>query len=709
MSRNIKNELQDNSPINFPATSDLRTLAMRLHLSGNLFDAQQIYRQICDISPVTSEDYLNIALAQKFLGNLPEASLVFEKGILLNPDSPDLYLSYGEFLNETERHEEALSIYEKASSIFESNCHINFEMASTCYRLRNFEKTRSLLSLALISYDVSVDYAIRIGNSFFEFRDFDKAQEAYEKAISIDKQSAIAHANRGAVLLETGKLEEALISINNAIEMDKVSAQNFYNRGLILSRLKRSDLAIHDFQRALDINPLFRKANYSAASAYMDLGELENAIKSLNNEIELNSEDTLCRSNLLFLKNCRADSTGESLKIEAINFEKSIKNIIEKNKKKLQRCPDSKKIRLGFVSADFYNHPVGYFLQGLLKNLDRQRFELYLFYNNNVIDDLTTQLKQYSSCLEIIYSKPIEAVIQQIENMKIDILIDLSGHTDKNCLPIFLFKPAKLQISWLGYCGTTGIQEIDYVLGDPYVTPENEEHHFVEKIWRLPETYWCFTPPQNNIIIQDLPVIDNKKITFGCFNNVSKLNDGVVRVWSKIIAAVPQSRMFLKAPQFIYGKTKESLCSQFAKCGIESSRLIMEPPDSRNDYLKSYNDVDIVLDPFPYPGGTTSIEGLWMGVPFITKKGDRFYSHNGETILHNIGLPEWIAADEDDYVRKAIEFSKDVDALAKLRKGLRDQILASPLFDAERFARNFEKAMFEIWEKHCSEEAQRQY
>ena len=135
----------------------------------------------------------------------------------------------------------------------------------------------------------------------------------------------------------------------------------------------------------------------------------------------------------------------------------------------------------------------------------------------------------------------------------------------------------------------------------------------------------------------------------------------------------------------------------------------MEPPDSRNDYLKSYNDVDIVLDPFPYPGGTTSIEGLWMGVPFITKKGDRFYSHNGETILHNIGLPEWIAADEDDYVRKAIEFSKDVDALAKLRKGLRDQILASPLFDAERFARNFEKAMFEIWEKHCSEEAQRQY
>jgi predicted O-linked N-acetylglucosamine transferase (SPINDLY family) len=260
-------------------------------------------------------------------------------------------------------------------------------------------------------------------------------------------------------------------------------------------------------------------------------------------------------------------------------------------------------------------------------------------------------------------------------------------------LPIFAWKPAPIQISWLGYFASTGLPEMDYILGDRFVTPRKESDHFVEKIWQLPESYFCFTPPRTGLQVAPLPASSNGFVTFGCFNSLSRMTVKVASVRAAILLSVPGSKLFLKDKQLDHEAGRNRVLSQFSILGIEPSRLILEGRSSREEYLACYSRVDLALSPFPYGGGTTSVEGLWMGVPVITMKGDHFLSHLGESIAHNAGLSDWIAADEDEYVAKAIVYASDLEALSAIRKGMRKQILKTSLFDAPRFARHFEQAL----------------
>jgi predicted O-linked N-acetylglucosamine transferase (SPINDLY family) len=286
----------------------------------------------------------------------------------------------------------------------------------------------------------------------------------------------------------------------------------------------------------------------------------------------------------------------------------------------------------------------------------------------------------------------------------IDILVDLSGHTGGNRLRLFARKPAPVQVTWLGYVATTGLQAMDYILCDRYLAPVNESDHFVEKPWYLPNTRLCFTPPQDEIVVGALPALTKGRVTFGCFNNLTKMNDAVVALWAQVLHAVPGSRLFLKSKQLNDPSLQRATLSRFAARGVAADRLALEGASSRAGYLAAYNRVDIALDPFPFTGGTTSVEGLWMGVPLITKRGDRFVAHQGESILHNVGLPEWIATDNDAYVAIAVARAADLSSLAALRVKLRSRLLASPLCDAPLFARNLEAAFRGMWQAYCSQE-----
>jgi predicted O-linked N-acetylglucosamine transferase (SPINDLY family) len=291
-----------------------------------------------------------------------------------------------------------------------------------------------------------------------------------------------------------------------------------------------------------------------------------------------------------------------------------------------------------------------------------------------------------------------------IYNDNIDILIDLSGHTSKNRLSLFSYKPAPVQASWLGYFASTGMKEIDYFIADQYTIPTNiEEGYFREKILKLPDSYLCFTEPKFDVNVSDLPSLVNNYITFGCLNNITKVNDDVIKLWSTILNSVVNSKLFLKSMQL----NDESFCdivrNKFIKHGVDGDRLILEAFSPRIDILRTYQKIDIALDPFPYPGGTTSVEALWMGVPLLTKIGSNFLSRLGESLMMNVSMPEWIAQDDEDYVKKAIEHSSSIDKLREIRMGLRQKAISSPLFDSKRFARNFEDAMFKIWNDKLKE------
>ncbi|MFI4940487.1 MAG: peptide-binding protein, partial [Burkholderiales bacterium] len=290
---------------------------------------------------------------------------------------------------------------------------------------------------------------------------------------------------------------------------------------------------------------------------------------------------------------------------------------------------------------------------------------------------------------------------QLIRDDSIDILIDLSGHTAHNRLPMFAWKPAPVQASWLGYFATTGITAIDYLIADSWTLPETEEMNFTETIWRLPETRLCFTPPDVSIAVSSLPALANNHITFGCFNNLSKMNDAVVALWATVLHAVPQSCLFLKAKQLSEASVRHSVLERFASYDIAADRLKLEGSSPRATYFCAYHQVDIALDPFPYPGGATTAEALWMGVPVLTLAGERFLPRQGIGLLMNAGLPEWVAADAGDYVARAVSHAADLQRLAALRKGLRQQVLTSPLYDAPRFARHFEAALRGMWTQWC--------
>ena len=254
-----------------------------------------------------------------------------------------------------------------------------------------------------------------------------------------------------------------------------------------------------------------------------------------------------------------------------------------------------------------------------------------------------------------------------------------------------------IQLSWLGYHATTGVEEIDYILGDEFVTPYKEASHFVEKIWQLPKTSICFSPPDFDIEVQCLPAVATRQITFGCFSNLNRLTDNAVTVFASILTSVTSSKLLLKSHILDDPKRREGIFQKFEKFQISCDRIELQGHSPRGEYLNCFNRVDISLTTFPYAGSTTAIEGLWMGVPSLFMKGDRFLSHIPEIVANNSGLGEWIAEDDEAYIQKAVQFARNLPKLNALRLGLRSRIMASALFDSRSFAEGFQESLHSIW------------
>ena len=525
-------------------------------------------------------------------------------------------------------------------------------------------------------------------------RGFNKrALEYIHKALELAPQDAEAHNNLGVLLKELGNLKDAERSYLKAIELKPGYADAYSNLSNSLRQQGRLEEAEASCRTALAISDKNPAAHSNLGAILLEIGKIEESDFACRKSILLQPNKIGPLSDLLLLNASMSYEPTRYLK-DAHDFScmvsRSVKSIFSN-----WSCSKSKgDLRVGFVSGDFRAHPVGFFLEGLLSQLQSTPIELYAYPTNDPTGEVSNRIKALFHSWVSLVGKSDEDAAHIIHNHGIHILIDLSGHTAKNRLPIFGWKPAPVQISWLGYFASTGLPEMDYILGDPFVAPMSEAHHFTEEIWQMPESYLCFTTPDQEIDISSLPAYSNGFVTFGCFNNLSKMTDEVVEVRAKILHAVHNSRLFLKDKQLGCSSGRNRILSRFAKHGITADRMILEEASERIEYLACYNRVDIALSPFPYGGGTTSVEGLWMGVPVITKKGDYFLSHLGETIAHNTNLPDWIAADNEEYIRLAIKFTSDLAKLAELRASLRERLLTTPLFNLPRFANYFEQALW---------------
>jgi len=663
-------------------------------------EAISSFEQVIFIKPENSDAYFHRASSLMQKNRIDESISSYEIAILLTPKTLGYYKKYGFDFQKRYLFDRAIEIYDRAI------------LQQVCDRILYYNRGRALQDLnrideALKNYDEAISHDPTDSASYYSraialnaLGRVEEALQSYDTAIHNDASFFEAYLNRGVIEKELRLFKEALSSFGDAILLKPDDASAFNNRGSILLELRQYDAAISDLNRAIRINPEYGEAYNNRGNVFKDLGFFTEALADYKAAKELKVNYVGAWSNYLFTMNY-IDQIDEHVRIEEARKFGEVLTLLVREKIDLRRPYHSKPLlRIGFVSADFMNHPVGYFLKSLLLEATKLHLELIAYSNNPYEDDLTNEFQMHFHKFRKIFDLNDSNAANLILSDEIDILIDMAGHTSGNRLTLFVLKPAPVQVSWLGYFATTGVAEIDYILGDKYVTPTYEEHQFTERIKRLPETYFCFTPPSILTEIEELPALRNGYVTFGCFNNFSKVNEAVVAVWAEILGAVEKSRLFLKAAQFKDHNFVEKTKNQFHHFGVLPEQLCFEGPTNRTAYFNAYNKIDIALDPFPYPGGTTSVEGLWMGVPVITKKGNRFISHNGETIAHNCGQQDWIANDNKEYIEKAVRFSSDLQGLANLRSGLRAQVLASPLFDAKRFARNFEKVMFEIWEEY---------
>lgn len=443
--------------------------------------------------------------------------------------------------------------------------------------------------------------------------------------------------------------------------------------------------------------------------ALQHMGKLDEAVACYRAALTIDPVYVQAQSNLVYVLNYMADRSPDEMLMESCRYGEIIAPHPMNNDASVYQHanePDrTRRLRVGLVSADFDNHPVGRFLLGVLTEINTEEIELIAFAVSSRADSVTVSLKQSIPQWLQVEALSDDDLERAILAREIDVLIDLAGHTDGNKLAVFARKPAPVQVSWLGYFATTGVDAIDYVLCDKWVLPPEDEGHFIEKPWRLPDTYLCFSPPKLDVQVAELPARVNGFVTYGCFSNLTKITDSTVACWAGILRGVPGSRLFLKAKQLHTASVQDDIRSQFETHGVTADRLRLEGPSNMEAYMAAYNDVDITLDTFPYGGVTTTVESLWMGVPVLTLVGNRFISRAGESILNNMGLENWIATTPEGYLGKGIEFASDLSALSDLRQGLRDQVMTSVACDAPRFARSLEKAFRGMWQLWCDQEA----
>jgi predicted O-linked N-acetylglucosamine transferase (SPINDLY family) len=362
-----------------------------------------------------------------------------------------------------------------------------------------------------------------------------------------------------------------------------------------------------------------------------------------------------------------------------------------------------RRLRIGYVSPNFRRHSVSYFLSPLIAGHDHRLFEVFCYAQVANPDNVTKRFRRLADGWCSTVGMTTSAIADRIRNDGIDILVDLAGHTANNRLLVFAERPAPVQVTWLGYPNTTGLSAMDYRLTDAVADPEGPgDNLHTETLIRLPAGFLCFTPAPETPPVTDPPVLANGHVTFGSFNNPSKVTASVVASWARILEAVPGSRLLLKNRSLADDGTRQRYSALFAERGISEERLIFHAwIASMSGHLGAYGRIDIGLDPFPYNGTTTTCEALWMGVPVITLQGDRHASRVGASILKTVGQGEMIADSVDDYVDAAVKLAENTDALTSLRRDLRPAMAASPLWDAAGFTRDVESAYRDMWRRWC--------
>jgi predicted O-linked N-acetylglucosamine transferase (SPINDLY family) len=634
-----------------------------------------------------TQRYPGDALGWKVLGTLlvhqgdhEAARSALEEARRLDPRDAEILNSLGQVYQETQQDEAALALYREALILRPDLAELRYNLGRTQQRLGRL----------------------------------DEALESYDQAIERRPDYAKAHSNRGTLLRDLGRPEEALLAYDRLLALHPESAETLNNRALALQDLGRQDEALANLDRALAIEPDFVAALNNRGNVLKERGCLEEALESYEGALSLQPDLIVAAQNRLLCLNYLSTWPSDRIIAEHRAFGQRLEARIARLEPEEKRDRDpERRLRLGFVSGDFRQHSVVFFLLPVLERLDRRGFEVYCYSTGSLQDDWTQDCRRLADVWVEATCMEHRALAERIRADGIDLLLDLAGHTKGNALPVFAAKPAPVQVSWLGYPNTTGLTTIDYRLVDAVTDPPAPaDANQTERLIRLPKGFLCYrpwtSPPPPPVA--PAPCLERGWVTFGSFNNLAKITPATLELWTAVLRAVPDSRLRLKSNLAADLTTWERLVESFVAQGIARERLEIQPrAPYHHEHLAAYGDIDISLDTFPYHGTTTTCEAILMGVPVVTLVGDRHAARVGASLLTHIGLPELIADSREDYVRLATRLASDRAGLTRLRAELRERLERSPVRDEVGFTRILETTLRRMWRRWCAGEPPRAF
>ena len=734
MAEQILHGILETSPNHADANHLLGLVA--IHNQRHDAAAEYITRAI-EANPGQPIYYYNLGIALQAAGNSTAASTAYWQAINLNPHFIEAYINYGNSLKEQDRLAEALNAYEKVVQLAPERARSHYNLGNTLNSLGRRKEALAAYEKAIqLDPDFGMAYN-NYSNVLREMKRLDEALEANRHVLRLEPENADAHNIRGSILSELERHQEALVSYERAIVCSPEYADAHCNRGNALSSLGRYKEALQAYGEALRIKPDFAENYGNLADALIKLGHMEAAldasaeavrlrpdlakmhcvrgnvlmasgdsgaaVDSYRQALQLDPDYTDAHSNLLF-----ALAAGVHLPASALLEEQRSWDRVHGREGRLQSLPErnhasstERRLRIGYLSPDFHQHPVSYFFEPLLAAHDTSRFEIFCYASHpSCYSDATTQrLRSLAEHWHFATGQNDKDLASRIHRDGIDILIDLAGHTLGNRLKVFTYRPAPVQVTYLGFFAGTGMESIDYWITDDVLHPQETSERSVEVLYRLPRCWVCYRPPEN--IPEILPCSnDNACITFGCFSNLSKLSPAVIETWSQLLQCLYGSRLLLINLALSELRTRQRLLKKFSHYGIPAERLILRGYVPHAEYMAAYSEVDIMLDTFPRTGGTTTAEALWMGVPVVTLAGQRYVERISASKLVAVGLEDLITYSREEYIDKAVALANDSARRIRLRHDLRERMRQSALCDAEGLALVVENAYQDMWERY---------
>jgi protein O-GlcNAc transferase len=639
----------------------------------------------------------NLGNALKGLGRISEAIASYRRAIALRADFADAHSNLGNALGDQGEVDEAIRSYRRALTLRPAFPDAHKNLGDVFLKQRKLVEAAASYGRALALKPDFPDAHNNLGVALKDLGKLDEAIAAFGQALTIRPDYVDAHINLGNALRDRGDPDAAMASYRRALAIKPNCAQALHNLGTVFEDQARFDEASASYERALALNPNFAESHNNLANTLKHQGRVEEALDSYERVLALKPDFAGAHSNLLLTQHYSDRISNAQLLATARRFGEQFDQKSADRSFKNDRS-HGRRLRIGYVSGDFQQHPVGFLLARVLEAHDRAAFEIYCYVNSANADPVTDRLRAAADHWRGIVGLSDADAAALIERDRIDILVDLSGHTAKNRLQMFALRAAPIQVSWLGYFGATGLKAMDYLVMDHATMPLGEERWFSEAIVRLPYGRFCYAPPAYAPEPVDPPALKRGLVTFGSFNNVAKIGSGVIDLWATVLQATPKSRLLLKWKSFDNENVRRRFSDAFAAAGVAPDRLELRGFSLHPEMLAQYGDVDIALDTFPFGGGLTSCEALWMGVPVVTWPGDRPASRQSVGFLDILGLDECVARAPAEYVQCATDLAADPDRLLALRHSLRARMAASPLCDGARFTPTLEAAFKQMWD-----------